>query len=157
MSDQRLLGFFDPDPRQTQPPPRSEWGRACAPIRLTEAPFRSYRPATATCTPQPLLQSVVEANARDWFKSWANEWRQATAAHSSMTMRKRDPTYRRIVDLGWPIVPMLLGALRENPDLWFPFLRDITRENPVNRDDRGDYDKMTNAWLTWGRNKGLIS
>ena len=158
MSDQRLLGFFSTEPKQTETTSTQGWGRIPAQIRQTEASFRS-RPAQATPTnsPQPILQAAVDANTREWFKTLAEEWHRETAAHSSMTMRKRHRAYQEIVKLGRPAVPLLLEALRTMPDFWFPALRDITKANPVNPNDRGDYDKMVNAWQEWGRRRGLIS
>ncbi len=59
--------------------------------------------------------------------------------------------------MGWDAVPFLLAALKDMPDYWFPALCDITGENPVAHEDRGNYDKMSEAWFDWGRRKGLIS
>lgn len=158
MSDQRLLGFFnsEPQPRATETARQFDWCRRPSVSPGTETPFRSAE-AVSTVTAQPLLQTAVDDNAREWFKAFAEEWHRETAGHSSMTMRQRHPAYRKIVDLGWPIVPMLLQALRGMPDLWFPLLREITKENPVKPDDRGDYQKMSDAWLVWGRERGLIT
>jgi hypothetical protein len=69
----------------------------------------------------------------------------------------KHPVYKAIVALGWDAVPLLIKALHETPDLWFPALREITGENPVHPNDRGDYTKMTEAWTAWGRAKGLIN
>jgi hypothetical protein len=34
-------------------------------------------------------------------------------------------------------------------------LPDITGENPVAPSDAGNIRKMSEAWLTWGRDKGI--
>jgi hypothetical protein len=139
MSDPRLLGFLNVEPRLTDAAPRREWGRPLAPIRETASSFRSgHIVATPTFTTQRFLQTSIDADARQ-FKILADEWHRETAAHSSMTMRQRHPAYRKMANPGWPVVPLLLLALRDMPDHWFPLLRDITKENPVNPDDRGDY------------------
>jgi hypothetical protein len=143
MNDPRLLGFLNIEPKQTETTSTQEWGRPAQ--------------ATPTNPPQPILQAAVDANARQWFNTLAEEWHRETAAHSSLTIRKRHRAYQGIVKLGPPAVPLLLEALRTMPDFWFPALRDITKENPVDPSDRGDYAKMANAWLDWGRQRGLIS
>jgi hypothetical protein len=154
---ERLLGFLNSEPRATETKPQSEWRRAPAPSRQSGMPIRSAdAKATPTNTNQPFLKTAVDANAREWFKALAEEWHRETAAHSSMTIRQRHSAYRKMVNLGPVIVPMLLQALQEMPDFWFPLLREITKENPVKPDERGDYKKMSDAWLAWGRGRGLI-
>jgi hypothetical protein len=112
---------------------------------------------TSTTDAQPYLGAAVRAGVRTHFVALAREWSSATGAHSSMTIRKQHPAYRAIVDLGWDAVPLLLKALQDMPDLWFPALREITNENPVPLEHRGDYRKMTDAWIAWGRQRNLIS
>jgi hypothetical protein len=143
MSGSRLLGFLNVAPMQTETTSTQGWGRPAQ--------------ATPTNPPQPILQAAVDANAREWFKTLAEEWHRDTSGQSSMTMRKRHRAYHGIVKLGQPAVPLLLEALRSMPDFWFPALREITKENPVDPEDRGDYAKMATAWLEWGRQRGLIS
>ena len=121
----------------------------------TETPFRSAE-AVSTVTAQPLLQTAVDSNARAWFEALAEEWHRETAGHSSMTIRQKAPCLPEW-SISGRLLPMLLEALRGMPDLWFPLLREITKENPVNPDDRGDYQKMSDAWLAWGRERGLIT
>jgi hypothetical protein len=58
------------------------------------------------------------------------------------------------LDLGIFAIPLLLNALTDMPDIWFPLLRDITNENPVSPEIQGDYSKMTEAWQEWGRRAG---
>lgn len=94
---------------------------------------------------------------RDRFTELATKWHCEAGIHSSMTMRKRHPAYAEIISVGWSAVPLLLDALVTIPDFWFPLLRDITGENPVLPEERGFYDKMSEKWLAWGRNKGFLN
>lgn len=49
---------------------------------------------------------------------------------------------------------LLLLALQKNPNWWFFALEQITGENPVQPDY--NFDETVEAWLQWGREKGLI-
>jgi hypothetical protein len=51
--------------------------------------------------------------------------------------------------------PLLLDALRDEPDFWFGALREITGENPAPESSAGKIDEMSQAWLEWGRARGL--
>lgn len=61
------------------------------------------------------------------------------------------PAYQRIIALGRDVVPLLLRDLQVEPKYWFWALSSITGEQPVADDDAGDMERMTEAWLQWGR------
>jgi hypothetical protein len=48
----------------------------------------------------------------------------------------------------------MLADLRDTGSHWFWALREITGENPVAPEDRGYVDRMIQAWLAWGRERG---
>jgi hypothetical protein len=158
MNDYRILGFRDLGSHSTSASSPREWGRRVPLARESGAP---PAPVASDATPsqvdQPILREAVDVNMRQWFSALAGEWHRETAGHSSMTMRKRHPAYQKIVDLGPAALPLLLRALRDMPDIWFPMLIEITKANPVKREDRGDYRKMADAWTTWGREKGYVT
>lgn len=114
-------------------------------------------PQAAVVGWQSTFRTALHINAQTQFESAAKQWSDETAGHSSMTARKRHPAYQKLVSLRWDAVPFLLKALQVSPDYWFPILHEITGENPVHPNDRGDYNKMRDAWLSWGRDRGLIS
>jgi hypothetical protein len=64
------------------------------------------------------------------------------------------PTYREIIGLGEEVIPLLLGQLEREPDFWFAALRELSGDDPVNESDRGHLERMTDAWLRWGREHG---
>ena len=64
------------------------------------------------------------------------------------------PAYRSIVEMGAAAVPLILRELERHPDHWFMALHEITSEDPVPEESRGDVKAMAEAWLTWGREKG---
>ena len=90
------------------------------------------------------------------FRALAEEWRAATRFQSSMPRITEHPAYRAIVDLGDEVVPVLLCALQVRPEPWFTALREITGVDPVRPEQRGDLRAMTEAWLRWGRQHGLV-
>ena len=45
--------------------------------------------------------------------------------------------------------------MQRQPDDWFYALRAITGDNPVTNQIAGDVKKMTEAWVAWGRKRGL--
>ena len=105
---------------------------------------------------QQTLRAAVEISNEQRFASLATQWSKETGAHSSLTVRQRHPAYQAIISMGRPAVPLLLKALQSMPDYWFPALCVLTGENPVAPEDRGAYDRMTEAWQSWGRERGLI-
>jgi hypothetical protein len=68
----------------------------------------------------------------------------------------RHPAYLEIIDLGEPVVPLLLDELQREPDFWFAALQKITGADPVPKTSAGKIKEMAKAWLDWGRDKGLL-
>lgn len=70
------------------------------------------------------------------------------------------PSYLRIIGLarlssGNEIERLLLEELESEPDHWFQALTAITGEDPV--PPNYDFDASVNAWLEWGRTKGILA
>jgi hypothetical protein len=93
---------------------------------------------------------------RRHFQKLAKEWKRETSHLSSVGRMAKYPAYRAIVEMGWPVVPLLLAELKRRPDFWFPALREITGENPVRPDMAGKIEEMARAWIDWGQAKGYI-
>ena len=90
------------------------------------------------------------------FRELVRESREDTRYLSSTTQMVAHPAYRKIVQLGPAVVPLLLEELRREPDHWFAALREITGENPVAPEDRGKVEAMAEAWVRWGEHEHLI-
>lgn len=90
------------------------------------------------------------------FRRLAVNWTNAVGHQSSSSVRYGHPAYQAIIALGWPAVPLLLRELETSPKHWFAALSAITGINPVAPDDRGHVDKMSDAWIRWGR-AGFVS
>jgi hypothetical protein len=93
------------------------------------------------------------------FREQAERWKSDTQHWSSVSKMLAHPSYLRIIGLarlstGNEIERLLLNELKTEPDYWFDALTAITGENPVQ--PANDFDESVNAWLEWGREKGII-
>ncbi len=61
------------------------------------------------------------------------------------------PAYQQIIGLGRGALPLILEELAQQPNYWFWALFAISGEDPVNVEDQSDLEKMTAAWLNWGK------
>ena len=90
------------------------------------------------------------------FQSLALKWKGDTLAESSATRMAEHPAYRAIIAMGPDVVPLILEDLAVTRQHWFIALSEITGENPVSEEDRGRVKNMSDAWLDWGRQQGLL-
>lgn len=88
------------------------------------------------------------------FRRLAALWRAETAYVSSSSDLVRHRAFREIVDMGRPVVPLLLRELQNRTGHWHRALRQITGADPVSPADRGNVDKAVEAWLRWGKEQG---
>ena len=90
------------------------------------------------------------------FDALAAEWKEATLPLSSTPAITAHPSYRAVIALGWPAVPLILKDLEREPAHWFEALETITGANPIAPADWGKMLKMAAVWVAWGRQRGLI-
>jgi hypothetical protein len=90
------------------------------------------------------------------FKRLAQQWRRETLPMSSLTDIVLHPAYYQIIGMGRVALPWILRELEQGGGHWFFALRAITRQNPVKPQDKGKIKKMTETWLNWGREHGLL-
>ena len=96
------------------------------------------------------------ADASEAFRQLSEDWSSETRHVSSVKDLTSHPSYQGIIKLGWDAVPLLLRDLQENKRFWFPALHAITGVRPFDKRDAGNARKMTEAWIVWGRKKGII-
>ena len=108
--------------------------------------------STALVEPKPQGTKDVEAEFRRLSEWWSRE----TGYLSNLTRAYEHPAYRQIVALGPAVVPTILRELETRLDWWLGALREITGENPVPPESRGNLSKMAAHWVDWGRTQGLI-
>jgi hypothetical protein len=132
------------------PSPRFNGQRAGI-LRATTADMMAARSRPASMT----LGALPEPpNAK--FQRLKEVWRAETEFQSSPRELTRNAHYLTIVGMGWPAVPILLRELRDDPDHWFAALTFITEAKPIEPHDAGNFQAMINAWLKWGRERGLV-
>lgn len=90
------------------------------------------------------------------FHVLVKQWKKDTEADSSITRMIRHPAYQEIINMGEPVVPLLLAELKREPDFWFAALQKITGADPVPKASAGRVEEMAKAWMEWGRDKGYL-
>jgi len=116
--------------------------------RRTQELKAAYESSTAMTYRDAALSEV--------FSTLAREWKEAARLESSHMRAADHPAFRAIVGLGDEIVPILLRELERRSGPWFLALREITGEEPVGPEARGNPKAVADAWVRWGRTRGLI-
>ncbi len=90
------------------------------------------------------------------FEELVERWRRETGMLSSVTKIIKHEAYQSIIGMGERAIPLILRELRDRPNMWFPALRAIANDSPVPVENRADPRLAREAWLAWGRKRGLI-
>ena len=98
-----------------------------------------------------------QSDIRERFARLATEWKEKSRFLSNAAQMALLRPYQGIIGMGRPVVPLILEELRREPDQWFWALEAITEENPVPLEDRGNVRQMAEAWIEWGKQRGLVS
>jgi hypothetical protein len=93
-------------------------------------------------------------NLEEQFTALVREWKAGRGVSSSSREMARHPAYEAIIDMGEPVVALLLRELQREPDHWFIALRSITGADPVAPEHHGDLRAMAADWVAWGRANG---
>lgn len=93
------------------------------------------------------------------FAELAEEWLSDTAIHSNPAIIARHPAYAQIVGLGNDAIPLILNEVSGNRNRphWFQALYEITGMTPAPEETWGNVEKVSVAWLEWGRGQGYLS
>jgi len=90
------------------------------------------------------------------FADLAEWWHSDTDGMSLDRERLEHPAYKRILDLGKPVLPHVLADLRDRHGHWFHALRHLTGDESVDAVANGSMRRARDAWLRWGKTKKLI-
>ena len=88
------------------------------------------------------------------FQELADQWEEETFFLSRSDRAIAHPVHQEIVNLGRPVVPLILERMRSQGGHWFEALQQITGEDPVSPADYGNIAAMQNSWLQWGEDHG---
>ena len=58
--------------------------------------------------------------------------------------------------MGPTALPLILERLDSKGGHWFWALQHISGEDPISPEDAGNYEKMREAWLQWGRERHYL-
>jgi len=91
------------------------------------------------------------------FRALADWWHEVTDSSSSPSRKTKHRAYRRIIEMGPPVLRYILEDLRDTGGQWFDALQEINGGIPFSTETITTHDQAKNAWLEWGRARGLIS
>lgn len=120
-----------------------------------KAKWEMPAPALAWAETKPSALAYP-ATIEERFRLLADEWSEDTWHISSISDLTVHPNYRKIIDMGMDVVPLLLKDLQQKHRFWFPALSEITKLRPFDPKHTGDVAKMTEAWIAWGKKKRFI-
>jgi hypothetical protein len=103
---------------------------------------------------RPPARSFPDPGLRRTFDELADTWEAETAFVSVVMKKVLHPSYQRIIGLGPAAVPLILERLEQRPQHWFWALEAITGDDPA--DGADSTLSATDAWLDWGRERGLV-
>ena len=96
----------------------------------------------------------IEAADRERFEALAERWEEETFFHSNSALKNAHPALQDIINLGQPMVPLILERMRFPRGHWFEALEQITGADPVSPADYGNIAAMQNSWLRWSEHNG---
>jgi hypothetical protein len=97
-----------------------------------------------------------KTSPRERFQRLAAEWKAKSRHMSNTAQMAMLPSYQKIIGMGMDAVPLILEELQREPNQWFWALEAITEENPVPPEAAGKVRQMADAWVEWGRGRGLV-
>ena len=96
----------------------------------------------------------IEPADLERFQELADQWEEETFFLSRSDHAIAHPVHQEIINLGQPVVPLILERMRSRGGHWFEALQQITGEDPISPADYGNIAAMQNSWLQWGEDLG---
>ena len=90
------------------------------------------------------------------FRWLYEQWEEETGGLSSPRKLLENWAYRRVVEMGWEAVPIMLRELQSGRGYWYSALTEITGEDPTDESMRGRLWLIKEAWLDWGKRNKYI-
>lgn len=95
------------------------------------------------------LFEFVDDNLELKFNQLKNKWLENYSFHSNPNLLYNNEYYNAIINIGEPIIPILIEDLNENNTNWLHALYSITGVNPIKPGNEGYFDKMKKDWNEW--------
>jgi hypothetical protein len=136
------------------PGPQARWG-ILMPLERLEEMWQIPSREIEACEAVRDLKSIEER-----FTEQADKWQRETGHLSSPNQRIMHPSYQAILGMAQEhkqeMIRLMLQDLQKNRRSWFWALSYLTHDNPIGPSESGKFDKMTAAWVKWGRMRGLL-
>jgi len=142
-------------------PEKNWWPTPKSPYQKYMRGIKRRRPYTPDIdeyhehTPRLCVVETTESLPQKFNRLLA-EWQEESIVMSSITEMVMLPSYQAIIGMGPAGVRLILNELKHDPDYFFWALEAITGDNPVLPEDEGNLERMTNAWIKWGQENGII-
>lgn len=112
----------------------------------------SFWPITISHSPIS-APTIIETR----FNELVSMWQYETGGQSSLSRITGNRHYLRIIaELGEGAIPLILGRLQSTPEPWFVALRAITGDYQVGSQYSGNFRKMADAWIEWGKQNNYM-
>lgn len=120
---------------------------------ITAGRYANRNTATATRSGTSNYHNVP-SDYVDAFYSSLHKWRSETFFCSDHTKLIEHSAFRAIVNLGRPIVPLIIDELRHEPTWLVIALEEITGAQPYTHADAGNLRAITESWNVWFNDLG---
>lgn len=100
---------------------------------------------------------VAPMDAALEFAELAEQWHDDTDDIASISRAISHAAYLKIINIGTPVLPLILRDLRDSGGFWFPALEAITRVRLGAEAERHSYRLLRALWIRWGEERGLLS
>ena len=96
----------------------------------------------------------IEPADRERFQKLADQWEEETLFLSRSDRKFGHQALQEVINMGDPVVPLILERMRFQGGHWFEALQQITGADPISPADYGNIAAMQNSWLQWGDDHG---
>lgn len=104
-----------------------------------------------------IVEEVKKDNSLETkFNDFVITWKRATSNIPSIRRRLKHNSYQEIINLGKPVLPLLLKEMESNPDHWMVALSVLSGANPVPKNAAEDVKRAAQLWIEWGKKAKLI-
>lgn len=88
------------------------------------------------------------------FQDLADRWEDDTLITSSIQIMVDHDAYRRIIQMGPRVVPLIIRRMEQSQRYWFPALVRITGVNPA--EGLTSVPEAIEAWRRWAVREGIV-
>ena len=99
-----------------------------------------------------MQQKTLEVEAT--FNGLVKAWHKEADFYSFSDQRAAHWAYRKIIDLGEPVLPLVFREMEVNGGDWHHALEILTGVNPVSEEMWGKRGAAKKAWLNWAQEQG---